>query len=854
MDVAALRDLLSEQARFHRESIDAQVQANTQNLAQFQLQLSQQQALMAEMVKGLQGDIQAATAQRNAVKDKEGLTTKRAFSLLPNYTGKAEDFGSWKFQVTQFLGEDPYFVRFLEWIENDLPGEDEHAQAVQEMDDAHAHEVSRLVDTAASPPTPVEAQDIAAARKRYPRIAWYNQQLYQVLALNCKGDALAMIKGLATSDNENEVRRGVTAWYRLTRDQKGTSAQRILGLVSRIFQPTRAPKMSDTPAYIELWESRIREYERLVEKTEGLKTAVPDSCKVFLIRSLDPKDLEKDLLKLHAASKFNATKEYVLEQARIRKEAHFEDPAAAKSKPTPMEVDALLAKVEALKGEHREQPEEAPTADQWSGTGGDGVGSSSGGDGEAAGMQQSRTLEQIEAELLALKGGKGGKAKGKGKGQFPGNCHHCGKYGHRQSECWQKDQEMKGKGGKSKGASQKGDGKKGPPWGWNDKGWQDPWAGWSNKGGGKSAGKGGMYWFDAPSCNGGTWNQGPGQWQTVGDSWTPKLFMVEPEPPGLELRNKFQQLDDEEEVDFPLMSLELDEDVNEGNVLETSNYLKTSNCQENGTSREEGEEILCLPCQEDPAPTGYEFKMDFAQETCEEDIWEEKKRVQEAFRKRQEEKDGMRGRRGRWRKMKKPEEVSEKQLEEATVRVDELCDQGMKDLLLSPLIRGGDEDESPGLNAVSDTSRWLSSCPQSGYVLVKSVLDSGATDSCAPDCMCPEVASTPSAGSIRGQKYTAAGGKKIPNEGEKNLQMVTSENDVVTTNWQTVDITRPLSSVRQICMQGNRVIFGASGGVIYNIESGKVTPFEVEDNVYVLKLWLPPSGQANSAQGFGRQG
>jgi hypothetical protein len=27
-----------------------------------------------------------------------------------------------------------------------------------------------------------------------------------------------------------------------------------------------------------------------------------------------------------------------------------------------------------------------------------------------------------------------------------------------------------------------------------------------------------------------------------------------------------------------------------------------------------------------------------------------------------------------------------------------------------------------------------------------------------------------------------------------------------------VDITRPLSSVRQICLQGNRVLFGAHGG------------------------------------------
>ena len=76
--------------------------------------------------------------------------------------------------------------------------------------------------------------------------------------------------------------------------------------------------------------------------------------------------------------------------------------------------------------------------------------------------------------------------------------------------------------------------------------------------------------------------------------------------------------------------------------------------------------------------------------------------------------------------------------------------------------------------------------------------------------------------------------------------MVTGSNKVVQTNWQTVDITRPLSSVRQICLQGNRVLFGAQGGVIYNIESGEETPFGTEDNVFVLDLWLPP----NATRGF----
>ena len=83
-----------------------------------------------------------------------------------------------------------------------------------------------------------------------------------------------MIKALAAG--EYEASRGVTAWYRLTRDHRGSSAQRILGLVGRVFQPLRCPNMSDVSSHVELWESRIRECEKLVYQTEKIQTKVPD--------------------------------------------------------------------------------------------------------------------------------------------------------------------------------------------------------------------------------------------------------------------------------------------------------------------------------------------------------------------------------------------------------------------------------------------------------------------------------------------------------------------------------------------------------------------------------------------------
>ena len=166
-----------------------------------------------------------------------------------------------------------------------------------------------------------------------------------------------------------------------------------------------------------------------------------------------------------------------------------------------------------------------------------------------------------------------------------------------------------------------------------------------------------------------------------------------------------------------------------------------------------------------------------------------------------------------------------------------------------PLIRE-QPDAGPELHPLDGTERWMTKCSETGCTRIRSVLDSGATDSCAPDAMCVEVKSKASEGSRRGQMYTAAGGKKLANQGEKDICMITPYGQPVMTNWQTVDITRPLSSVRQIYLHGNRVVFGAQGGVIQHLETGQETHFGIEDNVYVLDLWLPPTQKASDFAGL----
>ena len=98
-----LRALLEQQAQLLQQTVQAQA-------------LAHQQAMqaVASMVTSLQAEM---ASSKDRAYEPKGLTTQRAFTLLPNYSGKVEEYEGWRFQMTQFLAEDPFFVKFLEWIE-----------------------------------------------------------------------------------------------------------------------------------------------------------------------------------------------------------------------------------------------------------------------------------------------------------------------------------------------------------------------------------------------------------------------------------------------------------------------------------------------------------------------------------------------------------------------------------------------------------------------------------------------------------------------------------------------------------------------------------------------------------------
>ena len=110
-------------------------------------------------------------------------------------------------------------------------------------------------------------------------------------------------------------------------------------------------------------------------------------------------------------------------------------------------------------------------------------------------------------------------------------------------------------------------------------------------------------------------------------------------------------------------------------------------------------------------------------------------------------------------------------------------------------------------------------------------------------------ATADSAASRSGVYYTGADSGRIGNLGQQELPIVFDNGLRAVATFQIANVSRPLMSVGKICELGNRVLFGSNGGVILNLHSGQITPFEKEDGVYVFTMWIPPLSEAP----FGRQ-
>ena len=135
---------------------------------------------------------------------------------------------------------------------------------------------------------------------------------------------------------------------------------------------------------------------------------------------------------------------------------------------------------------------------------------------------------------------------------------------------------------------------------------------------------------------------------------------------------------------------------------------------------------------------------------------------------------------------------------------------------------------------------------------VRAVPDTGAEKSAAPPDMAPGYQVKPSQGQLSGQFFVDASGGILPNEGEQLIPTQSSEGVWTTQRWQLTNVTRPLLSIGEECDLNQYVIFGKTGGIILNLETGEARRFGRPNGAYEIEMWIPPP--PGSTPGFPRQG
>ena len=122
------------------------------------------------------------------------------------------------------------------------------------------------------------------------------------------------------------------------------------------------------------------------------------------------------------------------------------------------------------------------------------------------------------------------------------------------------------------------------------------------------------------------------------------------------------------------------------------------------------------------------------------------------------------------------------------------------------------------------------------------VLGPGAGEHVADRIDAPGYTVTESDGSRKGQNLLAAGGHKMPNQGEMNLHLIVpnagGKGEAISSIFQVAAVTRPLWSVSKICDKGHWVKFTQKDATVYTAADVPVCTFERRGGLYVGKVKL----------------
>lgn len=226
--------------------------------------------------------------------------------------------------------------------------------------------------------------------ERIDHIEEINVEIYVLLTQYMSGDSFDIVMNCPRG-------RGLEAYRRLARRHDPSTGGRRRNLLRLVLQPGRS-SLEGLASALERWEEQVRRYERFRDE-RGNRQPLSEDIKTAALESLVPDELEKHLqLNANRLSDYDAAREEVRMYVEARAGLKLKEKSVTEKTGKnhqgggdPMDVDSFV------KGKG--------------------------------------------------KGKKGKKGKGKGKGngadgkapansQFQGERRNCGKWGHRESECW----------------------------------------------------------------------------------------------------------------------------------------------------------------------------------------------------------------------------------------------------------------------------------------------------------------------------------------------------------------------------------------------------------------------------------
>ena len=607
-----------------------------------------------------------------------------------------------------------------------------------------------------------------------------SQELHSLLMMTMKGTPNNLVD--ATDGN------GFEAWRVLHSEYSHVTAHGKRQLLTKIIHPERVQKYEDILKAQADWEAVYQKYKDLAEKE------LDEDVLITGYMSMLPKEVERAIYNLDKhLETLKLVKEYVRKQ--VQSQDNIITPKSTKSTGNVLSV------------------------------------------GQEDGTSNDAGYDEYMKDAIAsmLKGY--GKGKAGGGGDFRGTCYFCGEPGHSKKFGPKLDKIMEQKRAKGEGKT---------------KGTWNPWPqqSWGYGGGGKGLGgqstaqQSSWGYAGGGKTNGGikSGGKGKGTWNMPGKGWKGR-GAYELDAFGMWIDEVPQQSQGFEDGVFAMLEDDMPCETCDGARQITSCCGK---CDDGGWQyvHPRSEERLRALLDEAAMPKpGSRFEHETAFSALEELSEceylllgsEQQTKAEKTVKMPPPPQKKSQGSTKKTKKKRREDEVTEREIDEILAKLEAEYNEENDDYDQEVCLFDT-ESEDEDLNMFRDAQRQMND-----YVKVCIVVDSGFADNVTNRDTAPDITIQPSPGSRRRQNFVTADGKRLPNEGEQELQLITDAGQTTNMKYQITDVKKTLTSVSRLCDRGNRVTFGRGGGVIHNVRSGALTPFKRTGSIYTLDVWVKQS-------------